>query len=44
VVISSSIESKKEEKGFESDKSIKANKDFFEKDFKDKVYERFDNS
>jgi hypothetical protein len=44
VVISSSIESKKEEKGFESDKSTKANKDFFEKDFKDEVSERFDNS
>ncbi len=44
VVISSSVELEKEEKGFESDKSIKANKDFLENNLKDKVFERFDSS
>jgi hypothetical protein len=44
VVISSSIESKKEEKGFESNKSIKANNFFCENDLKDEVFERFDSS
>lgn len=41
VVISSLVEL---EKGFESNKSIKANNDFFEDNLKDKVFERFDSS
>jgi len=44
VVISSLVESKKEEKCFEFDKSIKVDKDFFEDDLKDELSERFDSS